>query len=376
MNDASHAATAAPKAPALAPPARGRAKTVAALAGGAGLVVLLAYMAGAIGHGKVEPGTLRDESTPVPAGAATALVEKATVADPREFVGTIRPRSVAQVSAKLLARVLEVRVRMGEAVEAGQVLARLDDRDAKARVEQARLGLRAAQAALVQAESELKRYQVLNEKKAATASELEAATARAEGLRADVARLKEAQREAEVFLGEAEVNAPLKGRVLERRIEPGDMAAPGAPLFAIEAAEGGLRIEAWVPEACAGAVVVGERLRARIDATGQELEVALDEIAPSSEPGSHSILVKAVLPAVIEARPGEFARLVRPCGERSATLVPARAVRPLGQLELVTVVESGRVHPRHVRTGKRFGDKLEILAGVEPGERVLLEKAP
>jgi RND family efflux transporter MFP subunit len=188
--------------------------------------------------------------------------------------------------------------------------------------------------------------------------------------------LKEAQREAEVFLGETEVKAPVKGRVLERRIEPGDMAAPGAPLFTVEAADGGLRIEAWVPEACRCTVNVGDKVLARIDATGQELEVVLDEIAPSSEPGSHSFLVKATLPAGVAARPGEFARLVRSCRERSAHLVPVRAVRSFGQLELVTVVESGRGHPRHVRTGKRFGDKVEVLAGVEPGERVLVEKTP
>jgi hypothetical protein len=55
---------------------------------------------------------------------------------------------------------------------------------------------------------------------------------------------------------------------------------------------------------------------------------------------------------------------------------PARAAPPLGQLELVTVVEGGRGHPRHVRTGKRFGDDVEVLAGVEPGERVLLGGRP
>jgi RND family efflux transporter MFP subunit len=349
---------------------------VAAVVGGLALVFLLAYMAGAITKGKVEPGTARDGSGELPAGAATAVVEEASVADPREFVGTIRPRSVAQVSAKLLARVLEVRVRMGEAVEAGQILARLDDRDVRARVEQAKLGLAAAEAGLVQAESELQRYQALADKKATTASELEASTARAAALRADVARLKEAQREAEVFLGEAEVHSPVKGRVLERRVEPGDMAAPGVPLFTVEDTAGGMRIEAWVPEACACTVGVGDKVRARIDATGRELEVALDEIAPSSEPGSHSFLVKAALPADVAARPGEFARLIRPGAARPAILVPASAVRALGQLELVTVVEGGRGHPRDVRTGKRFGDKVEILAGVQPGERVLAGRQP
>jgi RND family efflux transporter MFP subunit len=367
------ATTAAPNAKASW--ARRHTRTIAGITGGIALVALLAFMAGAISRGKVEPGTASDASGALPANAETALVESAAVADPREFVGTIRPRSVAQVSAKLLARVLEVNVRMGESVEAGFVLARLDDRDVKARVEQAKLGLAAAEASLIQAESELRRYEQLAEKKATTLSELEAATARAHALRADVARLKEAQHEAEVFLGETTVRAPVKGRVLERHVEPGDMAAPGAPLFAIEASSG-LRIEAWVPEACACTVQVGDKVHARIDATGRDLEVVLDEIAPSSEPGSHSFLVKAALPGDVQARPGEFARLIRPCHERSAFVIPARAVRALGQLELVTVVADGRAHPRHIRTGKRFGDKIEVLAGLEPGERVLVGRGP
>jgi RND family efflux transporter MFP subunit len=352
-----------------------RTKLIVGVAGGLGLVVLLAVMAGAISHGKVAPGTARDETGTLPADAETTLVERASVADPREFVGTIRPHSVAQVAPKILARVLEVRVHVGDAVEAGLVLAILDERDVKARVEQARLGLASAEANLVQAESELKRFEVLAAKRAASDSDLDAARARAAAQRADVARLREAQREAEVFLAEAQVRAPVKGRVLERRVEPGDLAAPGIPLFVIEAASG-LRIEAWVPEACASAVNVGERVRARLDASGRELEVTLEEIAPSSEPGSHSFLVKAALPDDVRARPGEFARLIRPCQERQAVLVSARAVRALGQLELVTVVAGGRGHPRHVRTGKRFGDRVEILAGVEPGERVLIGRAP
>jgi RND family efflux transporter MFP subunit len=349
-----------------------RGKTIATTLGGAALVLILASTAGAIARGKVAPGTARDPSGELPSSVETALVESASVAEPRELVGTIEPRSGAQVAAKLLARVLEVNVRPGEPVEAGTVLARLDDRDARARVDQAKLGLAAAEANLDQAERELRRSRTLAEKNVTTASDLEAAAARALALRADVARLEAARREAEVFLAETEVRAPVKGRVLERRVEPGDMAAPGVPLFRLEASNG-LRIEAWVPEACAWAVKVGDRVHARLDASGYELDVVLDEIAPSSEPASHSFLVKAALPQDAPARPGEFARLVRSCRERVAFLVPARAVRSLGQLELATVVAQGRGHPRHVRTGKRFGDKVEVLAGLAPGERVVVE---
>jgi RND family efflux transporter MFP subunit len=351
-------------------------RLLAGVGGGLALIALLLYMAGAIGAGKVKPGTVSPEhGAPVP-DSATALVESVEVRDPREFVGTIRPRSVAQVSGKLLARVLTVTVHTGEQVEEGQILARLDDRDVKSRVEQSKLGLTAAEANLAQAESDLKRQTTLAEKKAAAPADLEASEARARALRADAARYREMLKESEVMLGETEVRAPVRGRVLERQVEPGDMAAPGRALFAIEAATG-LRIEAWVPEACARTVRVGDKVQARIDATRKELEVVLEEISPSSDPESHSFLVKAALPADVEGRPGEFARLIRACAPRTALLVPAGAVKQVGQLEVVQVVEKGEARARHVRTGKVFADKIEILAGLEAGERVLVRpRAP
>ena len=353
------------------PPAS-KKRLAAGLAGGAGLALLLAWMAGIISHGEVRPGVVQDTSGPVPPGALTEPARTISVADPREFVGTIRPRSVAQVSAKLLARVLAVEARMGQEVQRGQVLARLDDREVQARAGQARLGLAAARANLGQAQSDLARVQSLAAKGAATPSDLDAASARAAALRADVSRLEQAVAEAALALAEAEVRAPVDGRVLERRVEPGDMAAPGVPLFLLQATQGGLRIEAWVPESCACTVSVGDRVQARLDASGRELTVTLDEIAPSSEAGSHSFLVKAAIPPDVPARPGEFARLIRPCAARPALLVPAAAVRTLGQLELVTVVADGRTRARHVRTGKRFGAQVEVLAGLRAGEQVLL----
>jgi multidrug efflux pump subunit AcrA (membrane-fusion protein) len=68
-----------------------------------------------------------------------------------------------------------------------------------------------------------------------------------------------------------------------------------------------------------------------------------------------------------------FGRLLLPCGTKTALLIPASAVQHTGQLELVRVLEGGEAQLRHVRTGKVYGDRIEVLSGLREGERILSE---
>jgi multidrug efflux pump subunit AcrA (membrane-fusion protein) len=68
-----------------------------------------------------------------------------------------------------------------------------------------------------------------------------------------------------------------------------------------------------------------------------------------------------------------FGRLLLPCGKKTALLIPASAVRRSGQLELVRVMEGGEPQLRHIRSGKVYGERIEVLSGLREGERVLSE---
>lgn len=349
----------------------GLKKAALALGGLLGLVLLLLWVAGSLGGGKVPPGAVKAPSAAAPAGRAVA-VERAEVEELLEWPGTVRSRTEARPASKLLARVLEVKVRAGDPVKAGDVLAVLDDRDVRARADQARSALAAAEAQAAQAGAEYARVKGLFEKQAATQRDLEAAEARAKSAEAQTAQARNAVREAEVMLGEAVVRAPFDGVVAEKLVDPGDTASPGRPLFSIHD-PANVRLEAQVPESCAAKASVGMDVRTRIDAAGDEVAAKVEEISPVADPQSRTFLIKAALPPGKGLRPGTFGRFLQPCGRRTALLVPAAAVSRSGQLEMVKVLEDGEARVRHVKTGKAHGDRVEILSGLREGEKVLVE---
>lgn len=345
-------------------------KVAFSLLGVAALILLLLYLQGTIGGNKVAPGvTPSAPKEAVPAGNAV-LVTRREMDDVLEWPGTVRSRTLAQPASKLLARINEVRVELGQAVKADDVIAVLDDRDVRARVEQAKSAQAAAQAQAAQGDAEFARTKRLFEKEAATKRDLEAAEARRASANAQVEQARQALAEAEVLLTETTVRAPFDGVVTDKGAQAGDTAVPGKPIVIVQDPRH-LRLEAAVPESYARKATLGMEVRVRIDSTGREMVAPLEEIAPVADPESRTFLLKAALPADEAVRPGMFGRLIQPCGRKSAILVPASAVTHVGQLEIVRVLEGGEARVRHVRTGKTTGDQVEVLSGLREGERVL-----
>jgi RND family efflux transporter MFP subunit len=283
--------------------------------------------------------------------------------------GTVRARTVAEIAPKIAARVVEITVKAGDAVKAGQVLAKLDQRELQSRLGQARSALAAAQAQAARAAADARRTQNLFDKEAATQQSLEAAQAAARTASAQVAEARSAIGEAESLFGETALRAPFDGVVVKRRLEPGDMALPGSPVLVLQSAQR-LRVEAAIPESCARSIQKGETLRARI--AEQEYVATVEEIAPAADPQTRTVLVKAGIQDQGSAQPGAFAWIAQACGQRHALLIPASAVSRAGQLESVRLIVDGRALLRHVRTGKLHDGLMEILSGLKAGDVVLV----
>jgi multidrug efflux pump subunit AcrA (membrane-fusion protein) len=153
-------------------------KPIIAAAGVVALIALLLYLEGTFSAHKVAPGVV-----PLPTGAeapANAVrLEQREVEDWVDWPATVSSRLVANLAPKVMARVLEVRVTAGAAVRQGDIIAVLDDRDARARSQQAAAALRAAEAQAVQAEADWHRARTLLQRQAGTQQDLEAAEARA-----------------------------------------------------------------------------------------------------------------------------------------------------------------------------------------------------
>ena len=275
--------------------------------------------------------------------------------------GTVQARKRAGLSVRMPASVVELPYQEGQWVKAGAVVVRLDDAALRAAVAAAEAGVKAAQ-------SDLERTKSLLEKGAATPRELEQMTAAASGAQAQLTAAKDG-------LSYSALRAPFDGRVAARRVNLGDVANPGMPLIEIEG-QGGLELRAAVESALAATLKPGARVRARVDGQAAPLAATVTAIAPAGDPTTHRFEVKADLPAVAGLRAGLFARLMVPGVKADPRLtIPATATFERGGLTGVFVVAGGRARLRWIAAGGVEGDAVEVRAGLEAGEHVVLDPA-
>lgn len=382
----------------------------------AALLVLMLWLAGAF----------RDKTAPGPPAAALAPADGGRVAvvrkeiqDHLEQVGTVRARHRALVASKVLAQVIEVRVEAGAQVEgpssvhSGTVVARLDARDLRARLSRtlaeasasqrairvleaevtaARAQQAAVKARLSLAEADFRRYGPLVKKGVAKKEELDrvvatlgvaqadhvAARSRVLAARQQLARaklqLEVAERsveEARVLLDYTVLRAPFSGVVTEKLREQGDTVQPGEGVVQLEDPSQ-LELHAAVAESLAARLRLGQLLPVRIDALRKTFQGRVREIAPAADPESRTVRVKVTLARTPGLVSGVFGRLRIPVGSYETLLVPARAVRSVGQLRLVEVMGAETSARRFVTLGRRHGDQVEVRSGLREGEEVLL----
>jgi membrane fusion protein, multidrug efflux system len=322
----------------------------------------LAIMAlGLVACGSPETRQAAAPATSTPRPVRTVEAVRTAAAGEQAVPGTVQARRRAALSARIPASVTELPYREGQRVEEGAVVVRLDDAALRASVAAAEAGLRAA-------ESDLARTKALLEKGAATPRELEQVTAQAEGARAQLTGARD-------NLSYAVLRAPFAGRVAARRVNLGDVVNPGMPLIEIEGM-GGLELRATVEPGIAVALKPGATVKALVDGQEGPLAATVTAVAPSGDPTTHRFEVKADLPPHPGLRAGLFARLVVPgVAAEPRITVPRSATFERGGLTGIFVVREGRARLRWVAPGARDGDWLEIRAGVDAGERVVLEPA-
>ena len=295
-----------------------------------------------------------------PVQVRTQTVENKTIPAYEEVVGTVRAVVRATLEAKTSGRIVAMPIVLGQRIKAGDLIARLDAPEIKARVDQ-------AQAALQQAERDWKRISALFDQQAATRADYDAAESHYELAKAGVA-------EAQAMMSFLEIQAPFDGVVTRKPADVGDLAAPGKPLADIEDS-GKLRLEADVPEAIAGRIQSGATMEVRFGQNTNELQGTVVEISPIADPVSRTSRVKLDLPGGAGLMSGQFGRLLVPVADSTSMRVPNSAVVQRGQLEIVFVVENQRARLHLVKTGRRAGDETEILSGLDPGEPVVVDAA-
>ena len=347
------------------------------------------------------PGHKPEERAAAP--AVTAPVEMTDLASSIEAGGVVRARVTALIASRVMAPIVDVRVRAGDRVRRGDVLVTLDARalhanDARAQaaalaaaesVRAAEADVRATESASQLARSTHDRIARLQAKRAATDQELDqagatlslaeaqhaAAQARLAAATAGRDAAKAAADVAAVTATYATLTAPFDGIVTERSAESGSMAAPGSPVLTLED-PATYRLEVRLDETRAALVTPGRDATIQLDDRQASMTGRVVEIA-RVDPMSHTFLVKLDLPARMSVRSGQFGRATFAGPSRRSLTIPVSALVRRGQLTFAFVRGSDeRAHLQPISIGAVAGERVEVLAGVRQSDRVVTSPEP
>lgn len=341
-------------------------------------------------------------------GGSTPITIEVAVARPADAAGSstilnasgyVEPRRKSTVAAKITGRVSEVLVDEGMAVVEGQVLARLDDSDARRRYEAigaerdvARAAIDELEVNLGDAERTLRRIRELHADGVASIQDLDTATAGVDALRARLRVARSSLEAAEAQLAVAAqdlenytIRAPFAGIAVSKDAQPGEMVSPVS-------AGGGftrtgistivdmtsLEIEVDVNESHIAKVYPGQPAEAVLDAYPEwRIPATVRTVIPTADRQKATVKVRLgfdeldprILPDM-----GVKVAFREPAADASAPLaksvVPQAAVAADGDRQVVFVVNDGAVERRAVTAGRNLGSDVEIMAGVSPGERL------
>jgi RND family efflux transporter MFP subunit len=340
--------------------------------GGVALLVAIVLQLAGVFDERIAPGEGEEQAWPRVAGESVAVVK---IDDPvfERYPGTVSPEREAGISARLIARVQEILVRPGQRVAKGEALVLLDSRDLQSQFAQVQDALVGAQARLREAKANFDRMKDV-QAGAVSRAQLDRAQAAFESAQVEEETARKRIDEAKVSLSYATIEAPFDAIVIDRFVEPGDLASPGRPLLKLYDPSR-MRLEAWVRETIAIGLRSGDPVGVLLDAFDERIEGKVEEIVPQAEAGSRSFLVKVALPDHKNLYPGMFGRLLLPAGRVERVLVPERAVTRVGQLQFVVLADEYHTR-RLVVTGRTHGDgRVEILSGVTAGESVIVPDA-
>jgi len=322
---------------------------------------------------------------------ATVPVRASLGAGSASFDAVVVAVRQTALAAQVAGSVVEIRVKAGDTVRAGQVLIRLDASAAEQAAASADAQTQAARASLDATTQDVERKQQLLSKHYISQAAFERAQAQFKTTQAQVAAQVAQARAAHAQSGYYIVTAPYSGVVAEVPVAVGDMALPGKPLVSLYDPLA-LRVTASVPQTAIPQVPAASETKVEIPGLAgdqQWLVPTRVQVLPTIDPATHTVEVRMDLPrSGIGISPGMFARAWLPArpmtseasfgGARepgaARLFVPVKAIVRRAELTALYVVEDGG-HPvlRQVRLGERRDDSVEVLSGVGAGESVALD---
>ncbi len=304
--------------------------------------------------------------------AAVQTVQQTPLSVRVEAPGAVVSEDQVQVASRLMGYIREIKVEEGQAVKAGQLLFVVDPADIQGQMSQARAGLAQAEAALADARLDYERFGALYKDEAIPKLQWDKVRLQYQVAQQQVAAARAGLGLASGQMRYASVVAPIDGVVTQKLANAGDLAAPGRPVLVIEGLKK-LQVRTQVSGGVYARIKTGEKVAITPDgdATQAPIEGVIAQVVPAADPVSHTHLVKIDLPAGSGLSSGNFVRVGFAAGSREGIRVPAAALAERAGITGVFVVDAqGIARYRMVRTGAAGQDGVEIVSGLNPGDKV------
>lgn len=290
-------------------------------------------------------------------------------------VGTVQSVHEVTISSKLLARVTEISVKAGKPIRKGDILLRLYDSDLRSKLQQAMSNVVLAEAAKDQAIRNEERAGKLIKTTSISKQEYENAATRLKSADAELKMAQAAVKETQALLDYATISAPIDGIVIDKKVEVGDTVVPGQVLLKLYDQKQ-MQLVASVRESLTRKLKVGQSIGVKVDALDKICSGTVSEIVPESSSASRSFLVKVTGPCPEGIYSGMFGRIIIPLKDEDVLVIPNCAVKNIGQLQMVNIVKDDFSSRRNIRTGRRFGEDIEVLSGLSEGEKITIPVCP
>ncbi len=294
--------------------------------------------------------------------------------------GKIEAENSANVSTRMMGYITSIKVKTGQKVSKGQLLATVNNTDLQAKKAQTEAGIAQATAGYNSAKKDYDRFVILLGQKSASQKEMDNVTTQFEIAKAGLEAAKQMKNEVMAQFSYANLTAPFSGTVTSTMVKEGDMANPGMPLMTIE---GNTKLQAivMVSESEISQIKNGMPADIIVKSLDQSFKGRVLEVSSSAKNTGGQYIVKLSLENASQAiLSGMFVNVVFPI-ERSnvvtqstMVLVPKKAIVNQGQLSGIYTVSDDKIAVlRWLRLGKTFGDQVEVLSGLAAGEKYIVE---
>jgi RND family efflux transporter MFP subunit len=323
----------------------------------------------------------KDATNSVASVAVTLSSPAGSAAGGINASGQVEAVETANISTRIMGFITTLNVKVGDHVNAGQVLAIINSQDIDAKGAQTNAMIAEAEANVNSAQKDLGRFTTLYNQQSATAKELDNVTLQYNSAKARLEAAKQMRNEVHAQKNYTTLTAPFSGTVVQKSAEAGTLASPGMPLLVIER-NGSYQVSVAIPETEISKVKLKDKATVNIKSTGASFEGAVTQINPSSQFSGGQYIIKIAVPdnAKKDLYAGMYVNVLikgkentNSAMDNNIVLVPQSAIVSKDQLKGLYTVSAGKTALlRWVRLGKNYGTDVEVISGLDKTEQFIL----